>query len=175
MFIRSFIPLPNSNLESCFQSVSNGKALVASAITDKGVNTDATATFEVMANNIKSIQTSITPTAKHTNSTSSSSVSLTAGTYIVFCGGAAGCCQNYGGNSYPGTNWVYSVAVSISGGSYSTLTDSGHGYNNGCGLRTLTYLVVVPSSCTVTTSVSVGGSYQNDTAPRSSTIAVKIK
>lgn len=172
--LKNKVPEANA-VKSCFQSVSNGKALVASAITDKGVNTDATATFEVMANNIKSIQTSITPTAKHSNGTSSSSVSLTAGTYIVFCGGAAGCCQNYGGNSYPGSNWVYSVAVSISGGSYSTLTDSGHNYNNGCGLRTLTYLVVVPSSCTVTTSVSVGGAYQDDTAPRSSTIAVKIK
>lgn len=42
-----------------FQSVSNGKKLVASAITDKGVATDATATFSTMANNILVIQTGI--------------------------------------------------------------------------------------------------------------------
>ena len=42
-------------LEQCFQSVSNGKALVASAITDKKVATDATATFEEMAKNISEI------------------------------------------------------------------------------------------------------------------------
>lgn len=41
-----------------FQSVSNGKQLVASAITDKGVQTDATAEFSVMADNIKSISSS---------------------------------------------------------------------------------------------------------------------
>lgn len=46
----------NDDLESCFQSVSDGKALVASAITDQGITTDATATFEVMANNIRSIE-----------------------------------------------------------------------------------------------------------------------
>ena len=54
--VKSEIDATNSNLESCFQSVSNGKALVASAITDQGIKTDATATFEVMANNIRSIE-----------------------------------------------------------------------------------------------------------------------
>lgn len=47
-------------VEDCFQSVSNGKRLIAEAITDKGVTTSATDTFEVMANNIKKITT--TPT-----------------------------------------------------------------------------------------------------------------
>ena len=44
-------------LNESFQSVSNGKTLMASAITDKGVPTDATATFAQMATNIKNIQT----------------------------------------------------------------------------------------------------------------------
>ena len=35
-----------------FQSVSNGKTLIASAITDKGVTTSNTDTFQTMANNI---------------------------------------------------------------------------------------------------------------------------
>ena len=42
-----------------FQSVSNGKTLVASAITDKGVATDATDTFATMADNINQISTGV--------------------------------------------------------------------------------------------------------------------
>ena len=37
-------------------SVSNGKSAVASAITDKGISTSATATFDTMASNIRSIE-----------------------------------------------------------------------------------------------------------------------
>ena len=40
-------------VNDCFQSVSDGKKLIASAITDKKQPTDATATFSTMANNIK--------------------------------------------------------------------------------------------------------------------------
>lgn len=43
-------------IKEVFTSVSNGKSLIASAITDKGIQTDATDTFETMANNIGSIQ-----------------------------------------------------------------------------------------------------------------------
>ena len=42
-------------LQEVFQSVSNGKNLIASAITDKGVDTLADATFEQMADNIGKI------------------------------------------------------------------------------------------------------------------------
>lgn len=42
-------------LNEVFQSVSNGKTLVASAITDKGITTEATDTFEIMAENIGKI------------------------------------------------------------------------------------------------------------------------
>ena len=44
-------------INELFQSVSNGKTLVASAITDKGVDTLATDTFQTMANNISNIMT----------------------------------------------------------------------------------------------------------------------
>ena len=40
-------------------SVSDGKSKVASAITDKGVATEATDTFDTMAENIGKIQTGI--------------------------------------------------------------------------------------------------------------------
>lgn len=43
-------------IKEVFQSVSDGKSLIASAITDKGVQTDATATFSEMAGNISTIQ-----------------------------------------------------------------------------------------------------------------------
>jgi len=42
----------SAKLNEVFQSVSNGKSLIASAITGKGITTDADATFETMANNI---------------------------------------------------------------------------------------------------------------------------
>ena len=41
--------------DEVFQNVDNGKDLIASAITDKGVNTSKDDTFETMANNISSI------------------------------------------------------------------------------------------------------------------------
>lgn len=44
-------------LNEVFQSVSSGKAQIASAITDKGISTDAEASFETMAENIRRIQT----------------------------------------------------------------------------------------------------------------------
>lgn len=46
----------SQRVEECFQSVSNGKSLIASAITDKGVQTLATDTFQTMADNIGQIQ-----------------------------------------------------------------------------------------------------------------------
>lgn len=42
-------------INDCFQYVSNGKILIADAITDKGIETSATDTFQTMANNIENI------------------------------------------------------------------------------------------------------------------------
>lgn len=47
----------DAKVNDCFQSVSDGKKLIASAITDKKQPTDANATFSTMANNIKKIST----------------------------------------------------------------------------------------------------------------------
>lgn len=44
-------------VNNCFQSVSDGKSKIASAITDKGVKTASDATFDTMASNIKKIST----------------------------------------------------------------------------------------------------------------------
>ena len=47
----------NKNQTELFQSVSDGKNKIAEAITDKGVSTSATDTFDTMASNIRNIQT----------------------------------------------------------------------------------------------------------------------
>ena len=44
-------------INEVFQNVSDGKELIANAITDKGVETLATGTFTEMANNIGNIST----------------------------------------------------------------------------------------------------------------------
>lgn len=44
-------------IDQLFTSVSNGKSLVAGAITDKGISTSANATFQQMADNITAIET----------------------------------------------------------------------------------------------------------------------
>lgn len=46
-----------TDLDECFQSVSEGKSLIAAAVTDKGVPTAADATFQTMANNILNLNT----------------------------------------------------------------------------------------------------------------------
>lgn len=46
-------------VNECFQSASDGKALIASAITGKGVETDSDATYAIMAGNIEAIETGI--------------------------------------------------------------------------------------------------------------------
>ncbi len=59
--IESTVSTHTTDIADLKSSVSNGKAAVASAITDKGVSTSATATFDTMASNIRAIQTGITP------------------------------------------------------------------------------------------------------------------
>lgn len=52
-------------IDDCFQSASNGKKAIASAITGKGISTAADATFEAMAANIGNIKTSPNLQAKN--------------------------------------------------------------------------------------------------------------
>ena len=51
----------NNEISSLKSSVSNGKSAVASAITDKGVSTSATASFNTMASNIRKITSISSP------------------------------------------------------------------------------------------------------------------
>ena len=54
--IQNAIDVQYRKINECFQSVSDGKALVASAITDMGVETTQDATFAIMAENILAIK-----------------------------------------------------------------------------------------------------------------------
>lgn len=51
----------NNEISSLKSSVSNGKSLIASAITDKGVSTASNATFQTMSNNIRKITSISSP------------------------------------------------------------------------------------------------------------------
>lgn len=56
----------HDKFQEVFQSVDNGKSLIASAITDKGIDTSKDDTFETMANNINSINISADIDSIHT-------------------------------------------------------------------------------------------------------------
>ena len=69
----------DEKVQECFQSVSDGKALMASGITDKGVPTDADATFQEMYDNVMAIQTNTTLQSKNASLSTSEQV-ITADT-----------------------------------------------------------------------------------------------
>lgn len=56
--LNSSVSKLTTDVASCFQSVSDGKALLASTLTDLGVETASDATFETIDNNIKQLATS---------------------------------------------------------------------------------------------------------------------
>jgi hypothetical protein len=72
-------------LEEVKKSASDGKALIASAITNKGVSTAANASFEVMTNNISNITTinDVPQKGAATITPSTSTQTIAAGTYLT--------------------------------------------------------------------------------------------
>lgn len=159
-------------LDDCFQSVSDGKELVASAITGKGVTTDATATFEQMATNISSIKTTATPTAGNKNtktgyhsgySSSSATPSITLpanGTYIVNFVACQGSKEGYASNSsfavgsfsIAGTSIVENAIVAT----YDTLDPSQRGTAR---LYSQSILVNTGSSSVTISRTATAGGY----------------
>ena len=71
-----------TELNSLKTSVSNGKSAVASAITDKGVSTSATASFDTMAANIQKIVTGITVNGTEGEYTVANNNNITAGDFV---------------------------------------------------------------------------------------------
>ena len=72
-----------TQVNELFQSVSNGKSLVANAITGKGVITATNATFATMAANISKIQ-NVNSTSTYKEETKSSSTSMSSMTSMSF-------------------------------------------------------------------------------------------
>ena len=71
-------------VDELFTSVSNGKKLIASAITGKGQSTSASDTFSTMATNISRIQTGITPSGnKSITATTSTQSNIDVTTYAT--------------------------------------------------------------------------------------------
>lgn len=103
-----------SAINETFTNVSNGKSLVASAITDKGISTSSDATFQTMATNISNIETGITPTGTLSISTN--------GTYDV---------TNYASASVnvSGQSPTLITKTITSNGTYNASSDNADGYS----------------------------------------------
>ena len=92
-------------------SVSNGKSLIASAITDKGISTASDATFQTMASNIRAIKAS--PNIR--------TATLSSPTYVT-----EGNTPNY--NAYftlDSGNWVYGQNLFVLNAQVSTQFSGG--------------------------------------------------
>ena len=118
-------------VENCFQSVSDGKELVASAITDKGIATDLDATFATMAKNIsllsdtEKIIDSIIGLVTKASGTSSAIATATLeanSKYLVIAVSSGSTGYSYNNNAYVNQSWHFSgTNVSFTGGK-ATLT-----------------------------------------------------
>ena len=108
----------NTEMSSLKTSVSNGKSLIASAITDKGVSTASDATFQTMATNISQIKSGVSVPVYGTDFTYTGEYQiltdgddnwrikfLTSGTFtplnsmvidVFLCGGGGGGAYQYG-------------------------------------------------------------------------------
>lgn len=108
----------STDIETCFQSVSNGKTLLASAITDKGVTTAQDATFETMATNISNISgiNNISLTEVHAkkglNTAFTSTYTASAsGTYMAVCFSAGNTSSNTTSVTTSGGSVIFQIAT----------------------------------------------------------------
>lgn len=143
----SLITNLSTEVSSLKSSVSNGKSLIASAITDKGVSTASSATFQVMSDNIRSIPTSTTSGVSiwvySEGMPSNGSITATKNGYTISA-------------TYVSTfNW-FKIALPTSGyegtwtitGSYGGYSSSGNCYVSGSTVRdyflTVNVLPILP-------------------------------
>ena len=116
-------------------SVSEGKALVAAAVTDKGVSTAADATFALIAENIESLETNKVWIGTVSSAYNSTSITITCGFKPKACVAAMFNQSFYEGVvclAWDGTTAYYQYGVeesgddTLSGGTVTaTVTDTG--------------------------------------------------
>lgn len=146
----------NENLNNLGESVADGKALVASAITDKGIETASNASFATMASNIGNISTGVkllyvgnVSLSGYTGSSASThidgSVNVGAGLTGVKC--AATLTDIHQGLGTSGQTWIkitgtcsYNSTTGIVSVQYksSSSTNGFYGYGGGTA-----YLIVI--------------------------------
>ena len=126
-----------SDFDQCFQSVSEGKSIVAAAVTDKGVQTAADSTFQQIADNIEAISQLDTSDA---NATSSQILSG----YSAYVNGSkvTGTMTNRG-----------AVTSSLNCGNSYTIPE---GYHNGTGKVTANTLASQTSATAVAADILTG-------------------
>ena len=134
------------SISECFQSVSDGKTLIATAITDKGVQTAATDSFSTMATNISNISGGgITPTGTIQISTNGT-VDVTNYAYADV--------SVSGGGGYPSRTVTFNSTVA---GNIPTIISAMYFKNGG---RTIT--ITVNGTATTHTSVVPSGSSEQE-------------
>ena len=126
-----------SDFDQCFQSVSEGKSLVAAAVTDKGVQTAADSTFQQIADNIEAISQLDTSDA---NATASQILSG----YSAYVNGSkvTGSMTNRG-----------AITSSLNCGNSYTIPE---GYHNGTGKVTANTLASQTSATAVAADILTG-------------------
>ena len=141
-------------LSELFQNVSNGKQLIATAITDKGVTTSSDDTFQVMADNIRRIVTetisNYSITNNLTNCTSNNnSITITEG-------------QSYTATITSNTGYILSNIVITMGGIDITSSCYSNGTIN---ITNVTGDIVITAIAEINTDVIVGSVDSNNNIP----------
>jgi len=113
----------STTVEQTFTSVSNGKRLVASAITDKGITTTEDATFQTMATNISNISTGMKRfISNDTNITVSGSYASSTyyntswGVKVGYMPGGQSILLSIQGGTSTGYEYIYFYGASLASG-----------------------------------------------------------
>lgn len=156
-------------VNECFQSASDGKALIASAITGKGIDTDSDATFQTMATNISAIQTNPTLQSKTaTLSTSAQTIKADSGydalsqVTVPAVVGTAGTSNVLTGRTFSSASGVNLTGTMADNGAVTSTLNAGasytipSGYHNGSGKVTANSLASQTAGTATASDIASG-------------------
>lgn len=159
----------STNVEEIKKSVSDGKTLVANAITGKGISTSKDATFQTMATNISAIETNPTLQAKTvTLSTSAQTVKADSGydglsqVTVPAVGGNAVAGDVLSGKTFASGSGVSQSGTMVNNGAVSQTLKAGgsytipSGYHNGLGKITADTLANQTSGTAIAENILSG-------------------